>query len=536
MRNIMPWGRIASIATLSRSPSSSAPIEMGACFSRTECPCEARRNSSVAPAAEISGSTHFVRLSGLAISPFTARVRIALQFKGIQPDLVEPQLQDPSAWLDFERFPVLEHGSDTISGSSDAILDYIDRKFKQPPLIPSWKLKKKIRQWIAFVRDVFTPLVLEAWKNKDLRLDNDFHAKFSAAFGKLNAGIAENSSGGKFFMGAAMTMVDVYLVPFLELVEPLKFLHGINVGDENTKLADYIREMGSFPSYSPVSADKATLHGFACKELEDRSQGAPAVAYTVLQHLSIVRHLERLVDVSDGVRDFYHGQGKSKQKKKSKPQVAQRGSTMIQVGIATKLKNAARDYDRLLALMQEHAQMEEKVIFPALEKAERGVTKFANEDHARDFPMMNGVREDIKTVMVLEQGSFSHIEALSALADKLRTLKGSTVKHFLDEERELLPSLEVAGVDARKQELLMADGLSLMGASHSHLLPYLLSALLPHEIHQYMVLLQRSFREQQGKVERVVTILRSDDEFQGVWQIVQDRVPLVAADSVVASP
>jgi glutamate synthase (NADPH/NADH) len=48
-------------------------------------------------------------------------------------------------------------------------------------------------------------------------------------------------------------------------------------------------------------------------------------------------------------------------------------------------------------LMQEHAQMKERIIFPAFESVDRGITQLANDEHARDFSLMNGIREQMKT-------------------------------------------------------------------------------------------------------------------------------------------
>jgi hypothetical protein len=52
-----------------------------------------------------------------------------------------------------------------------------------------------------------------------------------------------------------------------------------------------------------------------------------------------------------------------------------------------------------------------------------GVSEAVLGDHARDLPVMNGIRADMKGVMVMEQGSTDHLEALLALALRLRTLQ-----------------------------------------------------------------------------------------------------------------
>lgn len=52
-----------------------------------------------------------------------------------------------------------------------------------------------------------------------------------------------------------------------------------------------------------------------------------------------------------------------------------------------------------------------------------GITEVANDEHARDFPLMNGIRERLKTLTVLEASSPDRSQALLRLSVKLRTLQ-----------------------------------------------------------------------------------------------------------------
>lgn len=47
--------------------------------------------------------------------------------------------------------------------------------------------------------------------------------------------------------------------------------------------------------------------------------------------------------------------------------------------------------------------------------------KSANEEHGRELPMMNGIKEDIKSIGVLDSGICS--EALYSLASRFISLK-----------------------------------------------------------------------------------------------------------------
>lgn len=68
-------------------------------------------------------------------------------------------------------------------------------------------------------------------------------------------------------------------------------------------------------------------------------------------------------------------------------------------------------------------------IFYALNKADNddddddaGICKAANEEHARHLPIMNGIKEDIKSIGVLDNGSPAYQEAFSNLSKRLKSL------------------------------------------------------------------------------------------------------------------
>lgn len=52
-----------------------------------------------------------------------------------------------------------------------------------------------------------------------------------------------------------------------------------------------------------------------------------------------------------------------------------------------------------------------------------GLAKAAKEEHARDLPLMNGIKEVIKSVGVLDSGSPDYTEALYSLSTRLKSLQ-----------------------------------------------------------------------------------------------------------------
>ncbi|KAM7526772.1 hypothetical protein LguiA_016674 [Lonicera macranthoides] len=207
------------------------------------------------------------------------------------------------------------------------------------------------------------------------------------------------------------------------------------------------------------------------------SETTPLLVWAViLQHRSVRWHVERMVRWGD---DLATRGGRSR----GDPVM---GSPRMEV------RKFGKSYSQLLEVMLEHAQMEERIVFPILERADRGLSKAANEEHARDLPIMNGIKEDIKAIGVLDSGSPDLEEALFNLSTRLKTLQEHCKEHFEEEERELLPLMEGAELSKEEQERVLDQCLDVMQGTHSHLFRFFLEGLLPHEAMQYLDLITKS--------------------------------------------
>ncbi|GFZ11252.1 hypothetical protein Acr_22g0006500 [Actinidia rufa] len=211
------------------------------------------------------------------------------------------------------------------------------------------------------------------------------------------------------------------------------------------------------------------------------------VAAATVQHRSVTWHLERMVRWAEDLSSR-GGRGRGD------PAM---GSPRMEV------RKFGRSYSQLLEVMLEHAQMEEKVVFPILERADRGLSKTANEEHARDLPIMNGIKEDIKSIGVLDSGNPAYQEALSNLSSRLKTLQDNCKEHFEEEERELLPLMEAAELSKEQQEKLLEQCLDVMQGTHSHLFHFFIEGLLPQDALYYLDMVIRS-----SSKERVASMLR----------------------------
>ncbi|KAK7343372.1 hypothetical protein VNO77_12053 [Canavalia gladiata] len=207
---------------------------------------------------------------------------------------------------------------------------------------------------------------------------------------------------------------------------------------------------------------------------EREEETTPLLAsVTRLQHKSVLWHVEKMVKWAE---DLWTRGGK----KAVDPSV---GTPRMEI------RKFARSYSELHEMMMEHAQMEETVLFPIFDKADRGLSKAAKEEHARDLPLMNGIKEVIKSVGVLDSGSPDYQEALFSLSTRLKSLQGQCKQHFMEEEVELLPLMEALELSREQEWSALEQCFEVMQGTHSRLLKLLLEGLSSLDAMKYLDLI-----------------------------------------------
>ncbi|XP_061363966.1 uncharacterized protein LOC133307472 [Gastrolobium bilobum] len=199
------------------------------------------------------------------------------------------------------------------------------------------------------------------------------------------------------------------------------------------------------------------------------------VRVTRLQHESMLWHVERMVRWAEDL-------------------ATRGGKKAVDPSVGTprmEIRKFARSYSELLEVLMEHAQMEETVLFPVFDKADRGLTKAAKEEHARDLPLMNGIQEVIKSVGVLDSGSPDYREALYTLSTRLKSLQGQCKHHFMEEEVELLPLMEALELSKEQEESALQQCFDVMQETHGRLLKFLLEGLPPIDAMKYLDLISK---------------------------------------------
>lgn len=274
----------------------------------------------------------------------------------IRGDDLHSSKSDLAAFSQDGRYPALQHGNRKISGSTEAILEYIEQTFRDVPLVPRG-MEKEVEQWVLYIRDTFTPLVEQYLHDGNPFLLEEMEPKLNDAFAHLDSGIEVHEQEGQFFLGCQFTLVDVYLIPFLVELDVATYYRGFGISSSHSKLLAYKSIMRTFKSYIPVHVDERLLRQSLMERITGRPP-QPLVTITILQHRSILRQLERFVELVKGL-EIKNREGPLEDAKQ-------------RTAFGLKLRGLPKSYGRLLDLMQDHAQMEERIIFPALEVADPG--------------------------------------------------------------------------------------------------------------------------------------------------------------------
>jgi maleylpyruvate isomerase len=164
-----------------------------------------------------------VRLFGYWRSSSTWRVRIGLQFKGLEVETVPVHLRDGvqhSAAHDarnpMKQVPVLELSDGSMLTESLAILQWLDEAFPEPPLLPADPLgRARVRQAAELINAGIQPLqnFQILGRISDLGGDQREWGQWVIAKGFAALERFAEQHAGEHLVGDAISLADVCLVP-----------------------------------------------------------------------------------------------------------------------------------------------------------------------------------------------------------------------------------------------------------------------------------------------------------------------------------
>lgn len=170
-----------------------------------------------------------MKVYGAILSPFVCRVILALQYKGIDHEVLMPKdgMKTPEylAMNPMAKMPTLKDGA-TVVPESGVIVEYIDAKYPKKPIIPGAAKTAAKARLIATISDLYVQGVVTTLfsqrdpKTRDKKLVKDKLAEVQKGLGILDGYL---TPGGPWALGKRFTIADCYALPalfFVNLVTP----------------------------------------------------------------------------------------------------------------------------------------------------------------------------------------------------------------------------------------------------------------------------------------------------------------------------
>jgi glutathione S-transferase len=148
-------------------------------------------------------------LYSAARCPYAARARIVLAEKGVDHEIVEIDLSDRPDWL-YEknpkgRVPVIEEGDGSPLPESAVIMEFLEERYPDPPLLPADPADRAAVRLLIFRDDDLTSPYYALRRGED-----GAREEFDAVLGRFEALLGEQS----YLSGAEYGFADIALVPW----------------------------------------------------------------------------------------------------------------------------------------------------------------------------------------------------------------------------------------------------------------------------------------------------------------------------------
>ena len=179
-----------------------------------------------------------MQLHGFFRSGTSHRLRIALNLKGVSVQQVGVDLRQEAHLLPAFKalnpqglVPVLVLDDGQVMAQSPAILEWLEERHPSPPLLPADPERRaRVRALAAIVGCDIHPVnnrrILEALRHEygadPARIDAWCSRWIGDGFDAYDAWLATDGDRGRFSLGDAPSMADVYLVPQIESARRFK--------------------------------------------------------------------------------------------------------------------------------------------------------------------------------------------------------------------------------------------------------------------------------------------------------------------------
>jgi glutathione S-transferase len=183
--------------------------------------------------------------------PYAARARITLAEKEVPYDAVAIDLGDRPSWL-YEknpkgRVPVLEEDGGFILAESAVIIEYLDERYPDPPLLPSDPAERALARLRIFRFDDFGDAYYAFRRRED-----GAHESFDGALVRLDAAVEAQP----YLTGRSYGLADIAYVPWILRAQALL---GLDL-DPYPALGEWLSRLLERPA---VDAEQAVVAALA---------------------------------------------------------------------------------------------------------------------------------------------------------------------------------------------------------------------------------------------------------------------------------
>eukprot|EP00249_Psilotum_nudum_P015815 c25532_g1_i1 orf=311-1030(-) len=195
--------------------------------------------------------------------PFAQRTWIARNFKGLNAvELVAINLTSKPSWYLEKVYPVgqvpsLEHNGKVIGESLD-LLEYIDKNFDGPSILPSDPAKQEAVKELFAYSNTFNQTGFTTLRKSELNKAT-IDETFGPVLDHLESELGKFADEGPFLVGQ-LGAVDFAYIPFVERFQILfSELANYDITEGRPKLAEWIKALNEQEAYTTTKADPKVL-------------------------------------------------------------------------------------------------------------------------------------------------------------------------------------------------------------------------------------------------------------------------------------
>lgn len=206
-----------------------------------------------------------MKLYALALSPYAARVRLALRVKQVE-HVMEPPPGGSTRSAEYlainpiGKLPVLVDETGLAIAESETIIDYLDDRFPDPPLQPQdAALRARMRNAIRTFELYVTPAMSRLFAQMDPQTRNAEMVAAEIARWRDGIALVEHFvDDATFAVGGAISKADCMVLPGLLLCEVAATIHGLpDPLAQHATLSGYRSKAREHPDMGAVWNDTA---------------------------------------------------------------------------------------------------------------------------------------------------------------------------------------------------------------------------------------------------------------------------------------